>query len=65
MIHTPLNYSSAEQWAGFPYTPADRGEAKERGVNKEAEEENLKRALGCAYGIFFLFFSTISLCSKL
>lgn len=53
MIHTPLNYSSAEQWAGFPHTPGDGGEEerdakgvvtwrKERGVNTEDE-----------YGTFF------------
>lgn len=28
MIHTPLNYSSAEQWAGFPHTPGGKGEKR-------------------------------------
>lgn len=59
MIHTPLNYSSAEQWAGFTHThtrqQGRRGEwggvqgdmkgQRDRGANKEDEEEgeSLKR----------------------
>ena len=31
MIHTPLNYSSAEQWAGFPHTPRPVAGEKRRG----------------------------------
>ena len=37
MIHTPLNYSSAEQWAGFPHTPGDGG--RERGEQKKKKKK--------------------------